>query len=566
MAESCELAVDASLTKYTLAEHLFVKPHLSSLARILSQVSSSNNVQSQISLSATLISRLCQEERHQQILATSGVLDALATRLAGFIVAEGLVIPGAETLARRDGIEKHFPPAAPPNAKLSVILEAIAVVIRNSTYRASQLLFSYSLLSVLPVSWKVNPSDTRHNRDVWTTFESAGLGSPSAVDFLLPWLRIPEARSLAAQVTAFPPLGTSASGDNLAQAGKHTNDKSPPPWIDLGLDKPKYNPDAKTKLNMSENDSESPLIPYLIYILRSRAGIERLMAASVLTDLYRTGLANKSREMAIGLLVVPLLVQMMDDVVTSPRSNDSLADEEAIRLDWKIKETAPAVLAALITDSEYLQKAAFEGGVISKLSKMLKLSFDPVIDDTKSQIWSPEIENSEEISTSNPSDQGQSPLLVHKIKIRESTLRAIAALVPFRDEYRKAVIEQGVIPYIVESLSQTPGKPNSKAGDNPERTLYGSSNEAGKKGYGINPINVLIAACIATRALSRSVSVLRTTLIDYGVALPVFKLMTHEDLNLRIAATAAACNLLTDIAPMREVSQRCRNYRSCANS
>jgi len=286
-------------------------------------------------------------------------------------------------------------------------------------------------------------------------------------------------------------------------------------------------------------------------------GTERLMAASVLTVLYRAGLTNKTRETAIGLLVVPLLVQMLDEDVHSSKPKDGDIDSETTSLDWAIKERAPAVLAMLITDSEYLQKAAFDGSVIGKLSKMLKVSYDPVPEASQPQPWSPQgPDGGEAMDLSQPSQlraSSQSPLLAHKVKVRESTLKAIAALVPFKDEYRKAIVDQGMIPYIVESMSSNPGKPTSKAGEKPERLANGS-NEETKQGYGMNPVNVLIAACVAIRALSRSVSILRTTLIDGGVAMPVFKLLRHSDIEVQIAATATVCNLVTDVSPMREVS------------
>jgi len=281
------------------------------------------------------------------------------------------------------------------------------------------------------------------------------------------------------------------------------------------------------------------------------------MAASVLTVLYRAGLTNKIRETPIGLLVVPLLVQMLDDVPAPSKGKEHPGDEEAASLDLAIKERAPAILAMLITDSEYLQKAAFDAGAIGKLSKMLKVSYDPVLEASHPHPWSPHgTSNGEDTDTQNRrlDRYGQPPVLVHKIKVRESTLKAIAALVPFKDEYRKVIVDQGMIPYIVESMSSNPGKPTSKINDKSEKTANGTTEEQPKQGYGVNPVNVLIAACGALRALSRSVSILRTTLIDNGVAMPVFRLLQHPDIEVQIAATASVCNLVTDISPMRDVS------------
>jgi hypothetical protein len=510
-----------------------------------------------------LIIRVCLDERHQQGLANSGVLDALATRLASFVVAEGLVIPGAEILAQRDGLQEYFPLAAPSGAKLAIILEAIAVIITDSKFRASQLLYSPSILAIFPMSQPTDFIATQNARAAWNAFNAAGLSvrqsQLNAVDYLLPFVPLHQLKSTSASASAFPPLGTSGSRENLAPLGRANANKyngasllswSDPPGLDSGTA-------SLDIITTDPEEPESPLIAYLILLLRHRTGMTRLMAASVLTVLYRAGLTHKTRETAIGLLVVPLLVQLLDDPVGPLKGKDILRDEEDVLLQRAITERTPAILAMLITDSEYLQKAAFDAAVVGKLSKMLKISYDPVPETANPHPWSPAGDEYEQ-GVDSPSPRlgrnGQSPLLVHKIKVRESTLKAIAALVPFKDDYRKAIVDQGVVPYIVESMSSAPGKPSPKSSDKPEKVLSPSPVEESKQGYGINPVNVLIAACGAVRALSRSVSVLRTTLIDSGVAEPVFRLLQHPDIEVQIAATATVCNLLTDVSPMREVS------------
>jgi hypothetical protein len=509
-----------------------------------------------------LISRICHEERHQQGLANSGVLDALATKLASFVVAEGLVIPGAEILAQRDGLQDYFPSAAPSGANLAIILEAIAVIITDSKFRASQLLYSPSILAIFPMSQPTDFIVTQNARAAWNAFNAAGLSvrqsQLNAVDYLLPFVPPHQLKSTSASASAFPPLGTSGSRENLAPLGRSAANKyngaSLPSWSDSpGIDSGTAPQDSITT---DSEDPESPLIAYLILLLRSGTGMTRLMAASVLTALYRAGLTHKTRETAIGLLVVPLLVHLLDEPVIPSKAKDSLRYEEDVLLHKAITERTPAILAMLITDSEFLQKAAFDAGVVGKLSKMLKVSYDPVPETSNPHPWSPAGEEHGQ-SVDSPSPRlgrnGQSPLLVHKIKVRESTLKAIAALVPFKDDYRKAIVDQGMVPYIVESMSSTPGKPSPKTSEKSEKVLNQSHEEETKQGYGINPVNVLIAACGAVRALSRSVSVLRTTLIDNGVAEPVFRLLQHPDIEVQIAATGTVCNLLTDVSPMREV-------------
>lgn len=473
------------------------------------------------------------------------------------------MLPGAEVQSRREGLQEFFPRAAPPNANFAAILEAIAVVIADSKFRASQLLYSPSILAIFPLSQPVEFAASHNARAAWNAFNSAGLSvrqsQLNAVDFLLPIVPLHQVKNTSAQASAFPPLGTSNSSQNLAINGrtgtKHTA-SSLPSWTDSPRQEATLPPQGPS---MAEpDDPESPLIAYLILLLKNRTGLVRLMAASVLTVLYRSGLAHKTRETALGLLVVPLLVHMLGDDLTPLPVNDSFEDEENVAMDRTVKERAPAVLAMLITDSEYLQKSAYDAGVISKLSKLLKTSYDPVVEPAVSRFWSPCEEGHGEGDhrggqPARLGEDGQHPALAHKIKVRESVLKAIAALVPFKDDYRKAIVDEQIMPYVVASMSPKPRKPSTTSKRWPDKSPDDSSQGESTDGYGTNPVEVLIAACGAVRALSRSVSVLRTTLIDYGVAEPIFRLLQHPDSEVQIAATAAVCNLLTDVSPMREV-------------
>ncbi|TGO67964.1 hypothetical protein BOTNAR_0032g00080 [Botryotinia narcissicola] len=532
LAESAMLATSAHpITIKSLAAALFTRPHLASLTRIISQKSSSHIIQNQISLAASLIARICLQESHQQSLATSGVLDALAVKLVSFVVAQGLVIPGADIIAHRDGLLEYFPQASASCVSFPAILEALASIVAESKLSASQLLYHPSIMAVFPSI----PAGEDPIPAAWNASNTGGLGSKqsqlNAIDYLLPI--IPQHPVKSAQAFAFPPLGSSSSRESPNGRGKSSSAST---WGGA-LDRNGSPPESQVVLD----ESETPMVAYLIFIMRSREGKEKLMAAYLLTVLFRVGLIKKVREPTLALLVVPLLVQMLNEDSTPVRSRDASHDHETLRIECSITEMAPRILSLLITDSEHLQKATFQNKAMPKLSKLIKLAYEPVPRSENAQFWSPTQSNEAE-------------------DFAESVLRAVASLVPFKEEHRKSVVDNVIIPYIVESLNPSPQKPSTKVndkGDKTEKKPEPSDVEGKQDGYGINHVGVLIAACTATRALASSVCILRTSLIDNGVVAPIFPLLTHLDVEVQIAATAAVCNLLTDVAPMRESFREC---------
>ena len=274
-------------------------------------------------------------------LANAGVLDALATRLASIVVTQGLVIPGAELVAQKEGLLDCIPSPAPRNADLAGILEAIAVIIADSKFRASQLVYSNAIMAVFPTP----TSDFQPNRSTkaaWSALNAADLSGRqsrlSALDYLIPHISLSRTKSSSALASAFPPLGTPASYDHL---GSRIPGWSRSPSFETGMI-------PQDNASTEPNDLESPLIPYLIWLTRSTRHLERLMAASVLTVLYRAGLTDESRETALGLLIVPLLVQLLRDEKAEVQSDEdaSLTFAERLALDWKIiLRTIPQVLS-----------------------------------------------------------------------------------------------------------------------------------------------------------------------------------------------------------------------------
>lgn len=292
-------------------------------------------------------------------------------------------------------------------------------------------------------------------------------------------------------------------------------------------------------------EEENSIVPWLLCILRSENGMTRLMSARLVTALFRLGLAKKHRIPMFSYLLIPILIRMLDKNVRLPDEEGAVHDG-LLSSTLRLKEEAPAVLANLVMDDQELQRHAVEGNALKRLSQLLKETYNPITE-TSRPMWHAESSPTRDIE-SLPQEcrlgpSGYSPTLCHVMRYRENILKALAALVPFKDEYRKAICEHGVVPYIIDALKP---RPSDAPADAP---MPRNTAEDG------NPIPTILAACGTARMLTRSVSVLRTSLIDAGVAKPLFALLRHSDLEVQIAATAAICNLALDFSPMKEVGR-----------
>ncbi|KAI0181382.1 ARM repeat-containing protein [Hypoxylon sp. FL1284] len=495
-----------------VASILFSDDHLESFHHIISQRTSdpSNSNAAQISIVAQLIKDLCHDARHQSLLVNCGILDALATKLAGFAVLEGQVLPGAEVIVGLEDLEDYMPEPTHPATGLDAVLGAIAAIISDSPFRACKLLCSPSILAVFPI---VDVDPSKSPVSFCGPMELPGLAPTKHLDFEPMNLLLPPTFPHIINRTVYPSLGASREGFNRngrSASRLHSNAASRTQSEDAFV----------SSHDVEGEEAESPLIPWLITLARSRTGTESLMATSVLTSLFKAGFSYKTRETNLSLLVVPVLSSMLNDLVETKKK-----DMEAASVLGLIEE-APAVLARLITDSEPLQKAAFESSTVKTICKLLKDSHDPLPPVSKSWPYNRTLSSTDELHPSCRLGKaaGQRHHWVHRVKVREATLKAIGALATFKEEYRKAIVDQEAIHYIVESLNQTAE----------------------------NPVSVVIAACYAVRMLSRSVNILRTALIDHDASTPLFKLLRHPDVELQMAAADAMCNMVMDCSPMRD--------------
>lgn len=508
-----------------LADLVFAPTNITSLKRILLQEYSSLRSQTAIELAAALIGKLCTEETHKTALAESGVLDALALKIASFVVAKGFVLPGAEDHLQEPGALGDLPLPAPESAQLAPILRAVAVIIEQSKWRAEHFLSSPGIVTVFPKQIPgFAPSDIK--KGPWGSAYLSGSAVPrhlgaNPIEHLLP--SVPMAHTKSSSNSAnFPPLGHGGS------QRRHSHS-------------------YPTPFSLSETpipeDDENSIVPWLLCILRSESGMIRLMSARLVTVLFRLGLAKKHRVPMFSYLLIPILIRMLD-------KDFRLPDEEGNDYDGllsstqRLKEEAPAVLANLVMDDQELQRHAVEGNALKRLSQLLKETYNPITEHSR-PMWHADDAPARDPESLSPEcrlgPSGYSPTLCHVMRYRENILKALAALVPFKDEYRKAICEHGVVPYIIDALKPRPN--DALANDSMPRNTA----EDG------NPIPTILAACGTARMLTRSVSVLRTSLIDAGVAKPLFALLSHSDLEVQIAATAAICNLALDFSPMKEV-------------
>jgi len=552
---SMELAAEGANDTTGLSDSLFSSSSLAALYTILSQERADAVVQEQKRLVASLVSRLCKSPNHQNALADAGVLDALATMLASFAVARGEVIPGAEVVGKLDGLAHLIPAPAAPSADLALTLAALSAIVANSRFRSYLLLCSPAILAVFP-STEFTPAATEL-RAAWDALEMNGFGSIragdlGAMDYLLPAVPIPPSNSQSRGFSDYPPLGFSMSRGNPATSSRSSTFRF------TGVESSHPHTSGEDE---ETDEPESPLIPWLVHLVRSTNGLERVMAASLVTSLFKAGFAKPEREQILAVLVIPSLWHLMkehDKEIPASARQAAFADPD-VAMDWAILERTTDVMARLVGESEILQRAVHDCGVIKMVPKLLKDSYDPQPVQFVPRPWSSkpnrEAESEEIPPACRLGPPGLVPAYVHKIKMRESALKLVGAMATLSDDYRETLVEADVAPYIMESLLPDPGNPKEAREQQPSSEKMAEDNGPGKpSAYGHNPNVVIMAACHAIRALARSSRIVRTTLRDHDAATPLNKLLRHPDAEVQVAASGAVINVVTSHSDVVGVS------------
>ncbi|KAI8822623.1 armadillo-type protein [Fimicolochytrium jonesii] len=266
-----------------------------------------------------------------------------------------------------------------------------------------------------------------------------------------------------------------------------------------------------------------PALYYMSNLIRDQRPVMRLLAATCMTRIYRTGKMPANRSQEAYITILPTLIKLFSD--TAPIST-------LYGSGWAtVQEKAPRVFADLVEASEDLQRAALEADAISRLAAVIiaqnpgGMANGKEADDGKTGKTKPKKEQKRKLSAPAESPPAaparKTASCGHAERVLEAALKAIAAVCSLKEECRKQVIDAKLLPHIVKAMSH----PNHR---------------------------VRCAACDCTRSLSRSVKNLRTSLVDAGVGLPIFKLLYDESEKVQLTASATLCNIVMDFSPMKK--------------
>jgi hypothetical protein len=206
--------------------------------------------------------------------------------------------------------------------------------------------------------------------------------------------------------------------------------------------------------------------------------------------------------------------------------------ESAQPADERIK--ACYLTAKLVHDDTELQRKASDTNIIGRCIEIVKLGDREHSTDSKDS------------STSQSPSVHVGPVIAGRMV--EAGLTAIAALCASHEPAKQKAISLGILPLL-------------------NRSLHSSA------------YSTRTAACQVARVLSRSVAILRTTLVDSGVAKSVVELLRAEEQiyaanggyeknaknglaasgAVLTAATATICNLICEFPPMQTVSEPSHN-------
>ncbi|WPH04204.1 ARM repeat-containing protein [Acrodontium crateriforme] len=496
---------------------IFSRSSVEVFLNILQRSSSSSGARQQLRLVADIIALTSVDEMTRTTLTNAQILDALAALLVSHSVENQFIEFPGDVLSL---------PPAPAGNVIPNIISAICAIIAESTYRAYAFFLSPAVRDLFQGDLHTFPNQRQ--------YFGPRYGFAYGKIPLLPPVHISTNLSMsygAGGSRNFPALGNvnnidprAASNFNAAQQG-------------------------------GDADHANAVCGWLIVYARSLENRDRLKALRLLalvnnaidTDFVNQSPRNESlhkgkeREKQLCVLAVPLAVQL---VQISAEGWPAPASVEEQAEAYQMRKEACDVLALLISARKELQAAAIDAGAIKYVCPILKKSFDNV--SLAKPMWSTRSSSDEDLSdtqeTRRVGQRGIPNEVIHAMKCRKSALEAVAALAAKEDIHRKAVVDSGVVPCIIDSMK--PFAPGHLA------SLVANRSQMHPKDG--NTISVILAACHAAVSMSRSVAALRTSLIDAGLGKPILSLLTHDNVDVQIAATNVCANLVLEFSALRE--------------
>jgi hypothetical protein len=475
---------------------------------ILQQPSSRGPTNQQLGLVCDIVTLAAHDGGVKSALTHSGLLDTLAGLLVSYSITNKHIDYRSNT--------SHLLPS--PNAsEIPHILSAISSLVSGSTYRAHRFVLSERVKDLF-LNFSPGEGDLRY-------MMGPKYGMPNADGGLLPPLHMPSNKSVSYGTgsSAFPP-GATNRHNSVGEAG----------------------------LPHGDVDHANAVCSWLLFFARSLRGSQRIEALRLLALVneavevdtgafprHEFGQKARERERQLNLLAVPLAVRLVQDGSESKEA-ESLQQPDELAL---VRESSCEVLALLISCNRNLQTASVDAGAIKFVCPILKRSFDNV--PLAKPMWHGRratIDEGEMSATCQLGNKGLPMEVLHAMRCRQGALEALAAIAHREEIHRKAFIEAGVISCIIDSLKPFP--------QDLQASIVANKGQLSVKDG--NTTSVVLAACRAAKSMSRSVSMLRTSLIDAGIAKPIFELLRHPNVKVQIAATNVVSNLLIDFSPMKE--------------
>ncbi|KAI5300580.1 hypothetical protein KEM55_006430 [Ascosphaera atra] len=580
-----------------LADVAFSPNYLPSFVEILN----SNNPKF-FKLAAAFITKACISEQHKMQLATSGVLDALTLKVAQFVVTAGMVLPGAEAYLDKPGALGKLPePTQDDVSVMTAAVRAIHSVVDEKPCLVDHLLSSPPIVTVFPQEacgtstsgYHVVPSaDKKLPWGVVPRPSTRESRYPNPIDALLPPFKFEEPPtsfpSLAAATQAAEDL-TREQVDGRARMNAWESREESPLVSYLFY------------IAWKTTDSQELRLA-AIKLLTSLFSLRLVKEHRV--------------PMMVGLLMPILLRMtegvFPSTLCPSDDGGDDGADFTSYRETLKIE--AVCAMAALMKNIKERRKShnfvQYEQYAVEMIIAGLKRTFtvhkhlarpmwDPAGGDAadekskkdEEEMRAREAEKAKEapvprertlyptyadFTLSPPGKpypstrlgpKGLSPFVAFQLRTREKYLLALTGLALYDEENRQQFAAKDVLKCILASLQLPPdqseeqvetsqqqaGQQDDKAQEEQEEQKKPQAYaEQVQKELEYNTVSCVYAACNAARALCRSPRLVRTTLKDAHLEQSAKKLLPHEDLDIKLAATSTICNLTLNFSPMKK--------------